>query len=146
MAKTPAKTTGHGRRTEAWKNPVIRNRKKMYSRDASADAITSRPMKYTIIRSLVCLARLRRSRVAQEHPQRGEADQARGHEALAVACAGPRQGHDRRYGQRDVRAPVGQPVVPPLMSAIGSRGDEAGAGDALIPSGTAVTPLPLPGP
>ena len=39
----------------AWKNPVIRKMKKMYSRDASADAITSRPMKYTIIRSWCAL-------------------------------------------------------------------------------------------
>ncbi len=51
VAKTPAKTTGHGRSTDAWKNPVIRNRKKMYSRDASAVPMTSRPMKYGIIRA-----------------------------------------------------------------------------------------------
>ena len=35
----------------AWKNPVIRNRKKMYSRAASTVAMTSRPMKYGIIRA-----------------------------------------------------------------------------------------------
>ncbi len=51
VAKTPTMTSGHGRSTVAWKNPVIMKMKKRYSRVASTDAITSRPMKYTIIRT-----------------------------------------------------------------------------------------------
>ena len=45
VAKTPRMTSGHGRSTDAWKNPVIRKMKKRYSRRASAVPITSRPMK-----------------------------------------------------------------------------------------------------
>ena len=45
VANTPPMRTGHGRSSMAWKNPVIRKMKKMYSRTASTDAITSRPMK-----------------------------------------------------------------------------------------------------
>ena len=51
VAKTPAMMTGHGRSTVAWKNPVIRKMKKMYSRRASTVAIASMPAKYRIIRA-----------------------------------------------------------------------------------------------
>ena len=62
VAKTPTMTSAHGRSTVAWKNPVIRKMKKRYSRMASADAITSRPTKYTIIRAR-CAWRGRGARV-----------------------------------------------------------------------------------
>ena len=45
VAATPATVSGHGRRSAAWKKPVIAKMKNIGFRDISTDAKTSRPMK-----------------------------------------------------------------------------------------------------